>query len=145
MNIWSGTSSTTVVYKTPVTRQNLVQFTPILATHYKHVQSSSIRLYNTYPIKFLPTNNVDQDVGDVIYAKHYQAIFDTVLAIQDGVNTWARYDSGKDRCKFQQNIDEFSGSDKATKDLITAQDDERPTRQGRNYFNILVDCMNKLY
>lgn len=145
MNIWSGTSSTTVVYKTPVTRQNLVQFTPILATHYKHVQSSSIRLYNTYPIKSLPTNNVDQDVGDVIYAKHYQAIFDTVLAIQDGVNTWARYDSGKDRCKFQQNIDEFSGSDKATNDLITAQDDERPTRQGRNYFNILVDSMNKLY
>lgn len=144
-DIWSETSDITTLYKLSINRQDLQKDMLVMATHYKYVQSSSIRLYNTYPINVLPENNVDQNRGDIIYAKHFQAIFDTILTIQDGVNNWARYDEGKDKCKFQQTIDKFLGTNKATLDIITAQDDERPTRKGRNYFNILVECMNKLY
>lgn len=145
VNVWSETSNTTILNKLPVNRQNLQKDMLVMGTHYKYVQRASIRLYNTYPINILPTDNVDQNKGNIIYAKHYQAIFDTILNIQDGVNNWARYDTGKGKCKFQQTIDKFSGTNKATTDIITSQDDERPTRQGRNYFNILIECMNKLY
>lgn len=145
VNIWSETSNTVILNKLPVNRQNLQKDMLVLDTHYKYVQQSSIRLYNTYPINKLPVDNMDQNKGDIICAKHYQAIFDTILTIQNGVNNWARYDTGKDKCKFEQTIDKFSGTNKATTDIITAQDDERPTRKGRNYFNILIECMNKLY
>ena len=145
VNIWSETSNTTILNKLPVNRQDLQKGMLVLDTHYKYVQQASMRLYNTYPINVLPVNNKDQNKGDIIYFKYHQAIFDTILTIQDGVNNWARYDTGKEKCKFQQTIDKFSGTNRATTDIITSQDDERPTRQGRNYFNILVECMNKLY
>lgn len=143
--LWSELSDTVTLYNIAITRLDLQQDMLVLDTHYKYVQQGSIRLYNTYPINTLPSDNIDQNNGDIIYAKHYQAIFETILAIQDGVNEWARYDEGKEKCQFQQTIDKFSGTNVTTNDIITAIDDDRPTRQGRNYKNILIECMNKLY
>ena len=60
-DIWSETSNTTVLNKLPINRLDLQKDMLILADHYKYVQKASIRLFNTYPINKLPTDNIDQN------------------------------------------------------------------------------------
>lgn len=141
---WSNYSNEVNLGKIPVNNLDLKQYEYILDTHYKYVRNASVRLHSVYPIKTLPINNVDQNKGDVIYAKHYQGIYDTILQIQTEVNNWARFDSNRNNVKFNQTINEMSGSNNPKQDFITAVKDDRPNREGRNYKNILIDCMNKL-
>lgn len=143
-NIWSEYTSLTL-YVTKITNLSLVKEQIILIDHYKYVQSASERLWNVYPISSKPANNKDLSRGDIIYYNNYTAIYNTVLQIQNDVNNWARFDSNKFNVKFNQTINTLSGSNTPTNDYITAAKDERPIKQGRNYMNICIDCMNKLF
>ena len=105
----------------------------------------SIRLYNVYPIKPLDSNNKTVAKGDKILRTQYSSIYNTILGLQSGVNTYAIYDEDRQNIKFNQVINDLSDSNPITQELVTGEADPRPNPEGRNYITILVQCMNKLY
>lgn len=143
INLWSEYSEISIT-TSPINILDIKQYTKVLADQYKYVRNNSIRLYNTYPISKLPNNNVDNNIGDIIYANHYKGIYDTILQIQRDVNNWAKFDNNRFNVKFNTSINLLSGSDGPKQDIITALKDTRPNIIGRNYNNILIDCMNQL-
>lgn len=123
---------------------NLIKGEPILVDSYNYVRTKSTELWEVYPISSLPKDNVERDKYDIIYHNDYNAIYKTILQIQNDVNNWARFDDNRFNVKFNQAINYLSGSDNTKKEIITANKDSRPNIQGRNYINILIDCMNLL-
>lgn len=140
---WSKWSSAITVKNTAISNQSFVAGMEIKASHYKYVRDASIRLYNTYPIKALPSANVAQSAGDTINHSEYKGIYDTILAIQSGVNGYCTYDSGRENVKFNQTINDLT-SKPPKQEFITALKEDNSIG-GRNYKNILVDDMNLLY
>lgn len=143
INLWSDYTTTKVNVKA-VNNLNLIQYEPVMADEYTYVRDASVRLYNTYPISSLNSNNIVRKRGDVIYHINYDGIYKTIKQIQEDVNTWAVYDSNKFKCKFNETIDYLDGSDCTKQEFITAAKDARPNMQGRNYMNICIDSMNLL-
>lgn len=117
----------------------------ILDTHFNQMRNWSIRLYNVYPIKPLDSNNKTVAKGDKILRTQYSSIYNTILGIQSGVNTYAIYDEDRQNIKFNQVINDLSDPNPITQELVTGEADPRPNPEGRNYITILVQCMNKLY
>ena len=77
----------------------------------------------------------------------WQALFKFkfyILNIQSRVNNYTTFDSNRDNIKFNQNITNLSDNNKTKQELITAAKISNDPI-GRNYKNILVECMNKLY
>lgn len=140
---WSSWSNAVTIKNTAVSTQAFVAGMEIKASHYKYVRDASIRLYNTYPIKALPSENVAQSIGDTINHSEYKGIYDTILAIQSGVNDYCTYDSGRENIKFNQTINDLT-SNPPKQEFITASKEDSSI-DGRNYKNILVDDMNLLY
>ena len=111
------------------------------------VRNGSLRLYDVYFINrnSLPTNNVDKEIGDIILANNYKAIYDTIKNIQAKVNDYAIFDSDKNDVKFDQTIDNFEDPDQPVKGEIITADKISNDPIGRNYMNICIESMNKLY
>lgn len=146
-NTWSEWSNTIQVNKSNITELGIKQYEKVLQSEYKTVRDYSIRLWNVYfkSTESYDSNNKAQSKGDIIYAKQYLGIYNTILAIQNRVNGWGSFDDNRSNVKFNQSITNLSGSLVPTKgELITAAKvSSEPV--GRNYKNILIECMNKLY
>ena len=139
---WSNWSSATTVKNISVNNLSLNVGQTIEANHYKYVRNASVRLYNTYPIVSSGLNgNIDQNVGDQIDYSEYQAIYTTILAIKSGVNNYCRYDNTN--VSFTQTINDLTNNP-PKQEFITAEKTSSSIA-GRNYKNILIDDMNKLY
>lgn len=117
----------------------------ILDSHFNQMRNWSIRLYNVYPIEPLDTNNKTISKRDKILRTQYSSIYNTILSIQSGVNTYAVYDEDRQNVKFNQLINDFDEPNNIKQELVTGEADPRPNPNGRNYITILVQCMNKLY
>ena len=128
----------------PVTNLILNVGQLITAEQYTYVRDASMRLYNTYPFNTdMINNNVAQLPGDQIDALEYQGIYNTIKGIQIGINNYCDYDSDRLNVSMQDIITELDNPDEPKTELITAM--KNPTdKDGRNYKNILIDCMNKL-
>lgn len=138
---WSKTA-TIKISNVSVNRQNFIAGqTEITATQYSYVRNASVRLNKAYPFKNIDSRNVAQVIGDQIDALEYAGIYQTILDIQNGVNTYCDYDNTA--IKLNQTINDFTLNPPKV-EIITA-DDNNETLQGRNYKNLLVDDMNKLY
>lgn len=138
---WSKTA-TIKISNVSVNRQNFIAGqTEITATQYSYVRNASVRLNKAYPFKSIDSRNVAQVIGDQIDALEYAGIYQTILDIQNGVNTYCDYDNTA--IKLNQTINDFTLNPPKV-EIITA-DDNNETLQGRNYKNLLVDDMNKLY
>ena len=101
-------------------------------------------VYFNKNIESINSDNVERKQHDIIYAKDYQGIYNTILNIQSRVNNYTTFDSNRDNIKFNQNITNLSDNNKTKQELITAAKISNDPI-GRNYKNILVECMNKLY
>lgn len=143
VNVWSEWSTEVILNIQSIKELNLQQYNAILYTQYNTVRNNSYRLWCVYPIISLDINNKEVKKGDIIYQYQYQAIYNTILNIQKGINNYATYD--KIQCKMNESITKLSTPNNVTTDIITAIKDARPTIQGRNYKNILIECMNKLF
>ena len=139
---WSDWTSAITIRNTAITNLSLSVGQEILATHYKTVRNASVRLYNTYPIQSGGLNgNIDQNRGDQIDYSEYQAIYNTILAIKNGVNGYCTYDNTD--VSFARAINDLT-TNPPKQEFITAE--KTPSSiAGRNYKNILIDDMNKLY
>ena len=143
---WSKTA-TIKIQNIAVNRQTFVAGqTEITAAQYSYVRNASVRLNTAYPFKVLDSRNVAQNRGDQIDTTEYAGIYQTILNIQNGVNTYCTYDNTN--IKLNQTINDFTLNPPKV-ELITASDIEtdeiQPSKSGRNYKNLLVDDMNKLY
>lgn len=139
---WSEWSDPVILNIQSITELNLKQNELILYTQYNNVRNNSYRLWQVYPILKLDSNNKEVKKGDIIYQLQYQSIYNTILNIQKGINEYATYDNKN--CKMNESITKLTSPNNVTTDIITAMKDTRPTIQGRNYKNILIECMNKL-
>lgn len=139
---WSNWSSAITVKNTAVDNLSLNVGQTIEANHYKYVRNASVRLYNTYPIVSNGLNgNIDQNAGNQIDYSEYQAIYNTILAIKSGVNNYCKYNNTN--VSFTQTINDLTNNP-PKQEFITAE--KTPSSiAGRNYKNILIDDMNKLY
>ena len=146
-NIWSEWSNTITLYKSKITELNLLVDQIIEISHYKTVRNYSTRLYDVYFINrnFLPKDNIDKNQYDIIITENYQGIYDTILAIKNKVNNYATFDSERENIKFNQNINDLDGNNKVTKGEIITANKISNNPIGRNYMNILINDMNKLY
>lgn len=116
----------------------------VLANHFNKMRNWSIQLYNVYPIKELDSKNKQVLKYDIIFKDIYEVIYNTILNIQSGVNTWALFDNDRNNVKFNQTIFELSNANSVKQEIITALSNPQD-KEGRNYIKILVNCMNKLY
>ena len=147
-NIWSEYSTEITLNVSNISKINIEAGQKVLVNHYNTMRDYSIRLRSVYPINNIPENNIRLNQYDIINHINYQAIYDTITGIQTGVNGWAKFGSTKSSVKFNDLITTMTGDTnkpKSKTDIITADDDKRPTIQGRNYINILINCMNKLH
>ena len=115
--------------------------TYITAAQYSYVRNASVRLNKAYPFKVLDNRNVAQNKNDQIDTSEYAGIYQTILDIQNGVNTYCDYTNTN--VKLNQDITDLTTNPPKV-ETITANDTDT-TKGGRNYKNILVDDMNKLY
>lgn len=143
MDLWSEYTELKLNIES-IENLNLIKGEPILVDSYNYVRTKSTDLWEVYPINTLPKDNTDRNKYDIIYHNDYNGIYKTILQIQNDVNNWAKFDDNRFNVKFNQTIDYLSGSDNTKQEIITADKDVRPTIQGRNYMNILIDCMNLL-
>ena len=103
-----------------VNRQTFVAGqTEITAAQYSYVRNASVRLNTAYPFKVLDSRNVAQNRGDQIDTTEYAGIYQTILNIQNGVNTYCTYDNTK--VKLNQTINDFTLNPPKV-ELITADD-----------------------
>lgn len=147
-NIWSEWSDIILVYNTSISELDINIEDKITISQYTIVRDYSTRLWEVYHDKkkeSYDSNNKEKVKGDIIYAINYQGIYNTILAIYNKVNKWCTYDSNRSNVNFTQEITNMSGTLVPKYDeLITASKvSTEPT--GRNYKNILIECMNKLY
>lgn len=145
-NTWSEWSDSVQVNNSAITELSITKDNKITQAQYKTVRDYSIRLWNVYhqTSESYDSNNIAKSVGDIIYASNYNGIYNTILAIYNRVNGWTDYDSNRTNIKFNETITNLSGSLVPVKgELITASKvSNEPS--GRNYKNILIECMNKL-
>lgn len=144
-NIWSEWSNIITLKKVIINEQTFNIDDKILVTHYNTMRNKSYACWEAYPITSLPTDNIALNIGDNIKQINFKAIYDTIKAIQTNVNNYTTYDSSRNNIKFLQTIDKFEGENKPTDELITALKDPRPNKPGRNYINLMIECLNKLY
>lgn len=143
--IWSNWSSTVILNNVAIQRINIKQYDIIMNTHYNTMRNYSKRLYDVYPISSLNSNNKSIVRGDIIKYNNYTAIYQTIKNIQNDVNSYAQFDSNRQNVKFNQTINTFDNPNQPTQEFITALDNAKPNIQGRNYINLLIECMLKLY
>lgn len=152
--IWSEWSDEIILKKSNISELSEIQAdNPILAAHYNKMRNYSVRLWQVYPLQQLESKNIlcepatdDSTKNDYIKQDNYAAIYNTILGIQNNVNSYAdSYDDNRQTCKFLQVIDKLSNDNSVTEELVTASKDPRPNISGRNYINILIECMNKLF
>ena len=143
--IWSNWSSTVILNNVAIQRINIKQYDIIMNTHYNTMRNYSKRLYDVYPISSLNSNNKSIVRGDIIKYNNYTAIYQTIKNIQSDVNSYATFDSNRQNVKFNQIINTFDNPNQPTQEFITALDNAKPNIQGRNYINLLIECMLKLY
>ena len=126
---------------------NLIVDQIIEIAHYRTVRNYSVRLYDVYFINRnnLPINNIDKKQYDIIITENYQSIYDTILDIKNKVNNYATFDSNRSNIKFNQTINDLDGDNKVTKGEIITANKISNNPKGRNYMNILIADMNKLY
>lgn len=146
-NTWSEWSDIIQVNKSNITELTLKQYEKVLQSEYKTVRDYSIRLWNVYhkSTESYDSNNKANSKGDIIYAKHYLGIYNTILAIYNRVNDWGDCDSNRSNIKFTQTITNMSGLLVPTKGELITSSKVSNEPAGRNYKNILIECMNKLY
>lgn len=137
---WSNTA-TIKISNIAVNRQTFIAGqTEITSAQYSYVRNASVRLNKAYPFKSLDSRNIAQNKGDQIDTSEYAGIYQTIKDIQNGVNGYCTYDNTN--IKLNQTIDDFTINPPKV-ELITA--DDNVSDIGRNYKNLLVDDMNKLY
>lgn len=116
---WSKTA-TIKIQNIAVNRQTFVAGqTEITAAQYSYVRNASVRLNTAYPFKVLDSRNVAQNRGDQIDTTEYAGIYQTILNIQNGVNTYCTYDNTN--IKLNQTINDFTLNPPKV-ELITADD-----------------------
>ncbi len=116
---WSRTA-TIKISNVSVNRQNFIAGqTEITATQYSYVRNASVRLNKAYPFKNIDSRNVAQVIGDQIDALEYAGIYQTILDIQNGVNTYCDYDNTA--IKLNQTINDFTLNPPKV-EIITAAD-----------------------
>lgn len=143
--IWSSWSPIVILNNVAIQRINIRQYDIIMNTHYNTMRNYSKRLYDVYPISSLNSNNKSIVRGDIIKYNNYTAIYQTIKNIQSDVNSYATFDSNRQNVKFNQIINTFDNPNQPTQEFITALDNAKPNIQGRNYINLLIECMLKLY
>lgn len=143
-DVWGIWSDYINVDNVAVTNLSLRAGQQITAQQYMYVHDASMRLYNTYPFSsIITTYNVEQVAGDQIDTTEYQGIYDTVKGIQLGINNYCVYDNDRINVSMTNIINEMDSPNNPKQEFITAE--ENPNNiEGRNYKNILIDCMNKL-
>lgn len=117
----------------------------ILESHFNRMRNWSKQLYDVYPINPFPSDNKNVQQYDVIEQVNYPGIYNTILGIQSGINNYASYDSNKSHLKLNNLINCFESPNEVTDEYVTALADPRPNKAGRNYIQLMVDSMNKLY
>lgn len=135
---WSKPGTATVYVETVSRKTFVAGQTEIKQTHYDYVHQASKRLNSVYPITAVHSDNIYKNVGSQIDTKEYNGISSTIRAIQTNINNYCTYDNTN--IKLNNTISALNG----VKEFITANDIDN-TISGRNYMNILVDDMNKLY
>ena len=146
-NIWSEYSDNIHLGISKIKELDLQKEQIIYINHYSTIRKYSTQLWEVYfnkNIEAINSDNVERKQHDVIYARDYQGIYNTILNIQSRVNNYTTFDSNRDNIKFNQNITNLSDNNKTKQELITAAKISNDPI-GRNYKNILVECMNKLY
>jgi hypothetical protein len=137
-NSWSEWTTVTL-NKTAVNRETFTVGAEIKASHYQYMQQASVRLQKVYPFKSVDSENVSQSSGDQIDYSEYNGIYNTLVAIKDGINDYCTYSNAN--VKLQNAMTTISP--KVT-EFITAEDVDEDTG-GRNYINIMIDNMNTMY
>lgn len=141
---WGIWSDYIVVNNTPVTNLNLIVGQTITSAQYTYVRDASMRLYGTYPFNTqMIEGNIAQDAGEQIDASEYQAIYNTVKGIQVGINNYCVYDNDRQNVSMLDIINALDNPNQPRIEFITANRNP-PDKAGRNYKNILIDCMNQL-
>lgn len=152
--IWSEWSNEVTLNKSTISELSEIHIDePILAAHYNKMRNYSVRLWNVYPLQALEEKNAIREPStststqnDLITQDNYAAIYSTILGIKNKVNAYPNsFDTNRENVKFNQVIDKLSPPNGVTEDLVTADKDARPIKPGRNYINILIECMNKLF
>lgn len=146
-NIWSEYSNSIHLGISKIKELDLQKEQTINISHYSTIRRYSVQLWEVYfnkAIESINNDNIERKQYDIIYAKDYQGIYNTILNIQSRVNNYTNFDSNRDNIKFNQNITSLSGNNKTKQELITVSKISNDPI-GRNYKNILVECMNKLY
>lgn len=147
-NIWSEWSDTIVINNTSISELSINKEDYIMISHYTYVRDCSIRLWEVYhnnQKESYDSNNISKSKGDIIYASNYEGIYNTILAIYNKVNDWCSYDSNRTGVKFTQTISNMSGTLVPKYDELITASKVSNEPAGRNYKNILIECMNKLY
>lgn len=140
--IWSDWSNIVNINIQSVNNIKINKEDKVLADHYKYIQQASIRLNKVYPISSIPSNNVYKDKGDIIKHIYYNDIYKTIKNIQSDINNYAVYDNVN--CSMKDTITELDSPNNTTQEYITAAKNGKPTINGREYHNIIIDCINKL-
>lgn len=146
-NIWSEYSDSIHLGISKIKELDLKKEQIIYIDHYSTIRKYSVQLWEVYfnkKIESINSDNIERKQHDIIYARDYQGIYNTILNIQSRVNNYTTFDNNRDNIKFNQSITNLSDNNKVKQELITsAKISNDPI--GRNYKNILVECMNKLY
>lgn len=146
-NIWSDYSDIIHLMISGIKELNINKIDLIKIDHYKLVRGYSLQLFKVYnDINSLNKDNILRSKNDIIYAMDYQGIYNTILNIQSKINNYTKYDSDRQNVRFNQSINALSEANaiKQKQDIVTANKiSNNPV--GKNAFNILIECMNKLY
>lgn len=138
---WSAWSSEHNINISKISEFNISSGNKVMLTHYKTPRDLSVKIREAYPFSNLPVNNAEKKQFDKIEYKNYQGIYDTIKAIQTGVNGYCTYNHTA--VKLNENINAFDSPNQPKKELITAA--KNPSNlDGRNYPNIIIQEMNKL-
>lgn len=138
---WSAWSSEVTINVGKISEFNLNRGDIIKLTHYKTPRDKSVQMREAYPFSSLPSNNVAKVAGDIVEYKNYKAIYDTVKAIQTGVNNYCTYDRAD--VKYNTIVNAFDSPNQPKQEIIAAQKEPEDI-DGRNYMNIVIQEMNKL-
>lgn len=130
------------IKRTPISNLNLSVGQEIKLAHYMGIRNASVSSYNVYPIVANALNgNVERKVGDKILYNDYKEIYETIVAIKTGVNGYCTYDNTD--VSFTRDISDLETNPPKQEYITAAKTSTNPS--GRNYMNILIDDLNKLY
>lgn len=141
---WSAWSNEITINKKAVARQTYNKGDKISYSHYMNPRTASVNCQKAYPIHKLPSDNIEKKTSDLIQYKNFKAIYDTILQVKNDVNSYCKYD--RESVSFTRDISDFT-SNPPKQEYITANDKDTIVTEsdGRNYMNLLVDDLNKLY